>query len=185
MLTLDDLDPIFDAHYTRTAFRLEVLPQYGVASDGTDVARYLAGEPDPTPERKNPWLDELRAEKAAGKYRHRVHVLTRPLTGYLRYECEWGYVPNVAAGETVRILDLTSRTAPAGLIDEEFWLLDDDTVVVMHYNADGEFLGADLANDVGRYVRARDVAVAASEDFTTWWAAHPEEHRDSWMVKAG
>ena len=41
---------------------------------------------------------------AAGKVFQRVHVVTEPLTDYLRYELGWSYPPNVEAGEDIRIL---------------------------------------------------------------------------------
>jgi hypothetical protein len=52
-----------------TAFRLETLDTYTSAGDGGDVARYLAGEPAPDPERKDRWLSVLRAERAEGRTR--------------------------------------------------------------------------------------------------------------------
>lgn len=183
MLSLDEVLAFFDDHYQSSAFRLEVMPAYQVDSDGGDVARYLAGEPEPDPERKAPWLDELRGEVAAGKRRHRVRVLTEPLGDYLRYECEWGYAPNVEAGEEVRVLDLSEVARPPELVDEEFWLLDDAHVLRMVYDPDTfEFVGADLGDDVEQYRAARDAAVAASEDFTSWWARHPQYHRANWAA---
>lgn len=184
MLDLDAFNKVFDEHYTRTAFRLEVLDAYAVASDGGDVARYLAGEPDPDPDRKGPFLQTLRAERAAGKRQSRVRVLRRPLTPYLRYECEWGYVPNVAAGEQIRVLDLTDTDWPGERVDDEFWLLDNEVALLMRYNDAGEFVGAELADDVDRYRRARQRTWDAAVDFTAWWARHPEEHRDHWMSTA-
>jgi len=56
-----ELDEFFARHFHRTAFRLEVRDSYAVASDGGDLARYLAGEDAPDATRKNAWLDELRA----------------------------------------------------------------------------------------------------------------------------
>ncbi|WP_427890256.1 DUF6879 family protein [Kribbella sp. GL6] len=177
MLPEDEVDAIFEG-YRRSAFRLETLDHYDVGSDGGDVARYIAGEPDPDPDRKGPWLDELRSERAAGKLRHRVHVLRTPLTGYLRYECEWGYVPNAAAGEQIHILDLTETELPTGIeILEDFWLMDDQTVLRMHYDAQGVYLGASLADDVVPYRRTRDAALAAGTDFDAWWNQHPEYWR--------
>lgn len=70
---------------------------YEVASDGEDYRRYVRGEPGPDLARKGPWLERLRREAAAGIRNQRVHIMRSPLTDYLRYECEWGYVPNAAA----------------------------------------------------------------------------------------
>lgn len=177
MLNLDEMDAFFDAHYQRSAFRLETLDAYEVASDGGDVARYLRGEPDPDPERKGPWLQELAAERAAGKTTSRVRILTTPLSDYLRYECEWGYVPNSEAGEQIRILDLTTTARPRDVVNEDFWLLDDTHALRMVYDADGRFKGAIVADDPQPYRAARDAAWNAAVDFATWWAAHPNEHR--------
>jgi hypothetical protein len=182
MLEAPQLGEFIRSRFTRLAFRLETLDAYDVGSDGGDVARYLRGEPEPDPERKGAWLARLRDERAAGKFRQRVHVLRSPLSDYLRYECEWGYVPNVAAGEDVRILDLAEQPRPAGLdIDHDFWLLDDQAVVRMHYDPAGRFTGAEILTeaDLPRYRAARDAALSAAEPFTSYWQRHTEYHRSS------
>jgi hypothetical protein len=180
MLTLPELSERL-GRFTATAFRLELLPVYTSASDGGDVARYLRGEAAPDPERKEAWLSRLRAERDQGRIRQRVHVLASPIGGYLRYECEWGYAPNAAAGEDVRILDLAERSLPAALagIDHDFWLIDDAEVIVMHYDQDGRFTAAELLADTAlpRYRAARDAALAAAEPFGPWWRRHPESHQ--------
>ena len=184
MLDVTGLGEYIDSHFTRHAFRLETLAVYDVPSDGEDVERYLRGEPGPDPARKGPWLERLRRERREGKRRQRVHVVRSPLSDYLRYECEWGYLPNVAAGEEVWILDLAERPAPAGLVDHDFWLLDDEHVVRMHYDDQGRFIGAEVldAEQLPRYQRARDLAVAAAEPFLDYWRRHPEYHRANWSA---
>lgn len=181
MMDLDATVAYFGEHFTRTAFRLEVLDYYDVESDGDEYNRYLAGD-EPDHDFKEPWLGALRKERAAGKIRHRVRVLTPPLNAYLRYECEWGYAPNSEAGEDIRVLDLSETSRPADLVDEEFWLLDDTHVLRMIYDDAGRFIGSELAEAPDRYRAARDAAIAASEPFETWWARHPEEHRSSWLT---
>lgn len=179
MLDERGLDEFFAAHFHRTAFRLEVRDHYAVASDGGDFARYLAGEDLPDAARKNAWLDELRADTAAGKRWQWVHVVRGPLSDYLRYAFEWGYAINIHAGADVRVLDLAEHPQPAGLPDEDFWLLDDQAVLIMNYGDAGEFLGAEPAGpaDLPRYRRARDIAWDAAEPFAAYWARHPGYHR--------
>ena len=46
----------------------------------------------------------IKAAVEAGKVFQRVHVVTEPLTDYLRYELGWSYPPNIEAGEDIRIL---------------------------------------------------------------------------------
>jgi hypothetical protein len=142
MLSERELDEFFAAHFHATALRVEARDSYAVASDGGDFARYLAGEDAPDPARKNAWLDELAADTAAGKRWQWVHVVRSPLTDYLRFEFEWGYAVNIGAGAQVRILDLAERPAPAGLVAEDFWVLDGQAVLLMHYDGEGRFLGA-------------------------------------------
>jgi hypothetical protein len=178
MLSATDLGSYIDSRLTRSAFRLELLDQYDVDSDGDDFRRFVSGETAPTPERKRPWLQRLRQDAAQGILNHRVHVLRRPLTDYLRYEAEWGYAYNAAAGEDIGILDTTDQAPPDGLVDHDFWLIDDQYAIRMYYSDLGEFIGAEPAPDLlNTYRQARDVAIAAAEPFALWWANHPEEHR--------
>ena len=184
MLDLTEIDAYFGAYFTRTAFRIEALDVYTVDSEGDDVARYLGGEQEPTADARLPWLKELRDDTAAGKQWSRVHVLSTPLNDYLRYECEWGYVGNVAAGEQVGIIDLSEQALPAEVILGEFWLLDDEYLLLMQYDEAGHLLGGEPlpAQQLPRYRAAMKAAIAAAVPFTEWWARHPEEHRANWAV---
>jgi hypothetical protein len=161
-------------------FRLETLGAYDVESDGGDFARYVAGEPGPDPARKEPWLARLRADAERGLHNRRVHVLRSPVGQYLSYEAEWGYVPNSAAGEEIRILDLAEVAGPRGLASEDFWLMDDGVAVRMHYDDAGRFLGASIASrwQLWQYRRAARAAWQGAVPFADWWAAHPQYHRE-------
>jgi hypothetical protein len=164
----------------RDLFRMETLDSYDVGSDGGDFARYVAGEPGPDPARKEPWLARLRADAERGLQNRRVHVLRSPVGDYLRYESEWGYAPNSDAGEEIRILDLVEVAGPRGLIAEDFWVMDNATVVRMHYDHGGRFEGASVAPrwQLRKYRRAAEAAWQVSVPFRDWWAAHPEYHRE-------
>ncbi len=180
MMDAAELRDYIRAHFTSTAYRWEQVPAYEVASDGSDYGQYLAGKAGPTMARKQPWLDRLAGERARGLYRHRVRLLHDPLHDYERYECEWGYVPNVAAGEDVRVLRIGEHPLPAELVGHDYWLLDDAHPVRMHYGPTGEFVGATVEDDlIDVYRIARDTAWTLAEPFTAWWARHPEHHRDA------
>lgn len=182
MLTVTELGEIISSAQ-RSLFRLETLDRYQVPIDGSDFSVYLAGGDQPRNPDKLAWQEHLRAERAAGIWRHRVHLIdtTHGLGGYLRYECEWGYTATTAAGEDVRILDLATVSRPQELpgIDHDFWLIDGDRVVRMHYDADATFHGGELlpTDQTPRYRAARDVAWNMAEEFGSWWAAHPQYHR--------
>ncbi len=164
---------------TRSLFRLETLPAYDVPTDRGDFPRYLAGEPGPDMERKGRWLEFLREQHAQGIDRHRVRVLRTPLSDYDRYACEWGYAYNVPAGDDTRVLNLTERPLPPAVVDHDFWLVDHEHPVRMHYDDAGRFLGATVVDSakLDRYQAARDAAWHAAEPFDAWWGGHPEYHR--------
>jgi hypothetical protein len=184
MLDLNQVGDYFDAHFTRTAFRLEALDAYDVETDGEDFARYLSGEGEPNADYKSGWLKQLRDDTAAGKQWSRVHVLATPLNGYLRYECEWGYAYNISAGEQVGIIDFSEQELPGDVILDEFWLFDDEHLLLMHYDEAGHFVGGEPlpADDLPRYRAAMKAATDVAVPFTDWWARHPEEHRANWAV---
>lgn len=180
MLDLPQLSALING-FSVTAFRLELLDRYTSGSDGGDVDRYLRGEPEPDPARKGPWLSRLRSERAEGRQRQRVHVLRSPISPYLRYESEWGYVPNAEAGEDIRILDLSERPLPPPLdgIDHDFWLIDSTTAARMTYDSTGRFVSAETTEpgELPLYLAACDAAMAAAEPFADWWQRHPEFHQ--------
>lgn len=155
--------------FRRYAFRLETLPVYKVGPEEEEFQQFLAGDPPPPDSDDTDWIRRLRAYRAAGKHVGRVHVVTPPLTDYLRYEFEWGYEFQVAAGEDVRILDLSRRDDP-GLPDQDFWLFDDETVVLMHYREDGTQIGRErLVNaDVSPYLRYMELALRHSVPYLTY-----------------
>lgn len=185
LLDLSQLRQALDVT-TQDLFRWETLPAYEVASDGSDYRRYLDGADAPTPERKQPWLDTLRAWADQGRYRRRVRIIHDPITEYERYACEWGYALNAQAGEIIRIIDLARTPLPPELmkIMGDFWLIDDRDVVAMHYEPDGQFRAAEILSpeQVAEYHEAAELAWGLGEDFTTWWNAHPHHHRSPHRV---
>lgn len=179
MLDIEDLRDRLD-RARHDLFRMETLPAYAVVSDGDDFHRWVAGETEPSMDRIQPWLDRLSSERDAGKIRSRVRLLSADLTDYERYSCEWGYALTTAAGEDIRVLRAGEHDIPIDIASEDFWLVDDRDLLLMRYDADGGFLGAQGVTDaraVESFRRARDVAWQAAEPFGQWWARHPELHR--------
>jgi hypothetical protein len=170
-------------------FRLETLDRYDVPSDGGDFARYLAGEAAPDPARKAAWHDRLRADRERGVRRWRVHLVTEPLTPYLRFEIDWAHLQN-AHLEDIRVLT-TDHFQPGATVGEtplpsgvsatvgDFYLIDGAHPLLMHYDSAGRFTGAEFApgSTAARYRVIRDAAWGAAEPVTEWWAAHPQYHR--------
>jgi hypothetical protein len=188
MLHPQALIELMNKRFTRTAFRLETLPAYEVASDRhsvegvqlSDFERYLAGEPEPLWERKRPWLDTLAREREEGRYRYRVRILggQHGLTDYERYSCEWGYDLNSRAGEGIFIIDRAQQAPPSGIADHDFWLINDELPIRMHYASDGQFEGATIEPSLLQlYQESRNAAMGVATPFAGWWPLRPEYHR--------
>ncbi|MGH4015555.1 MAG: DUF6879 family protein [Pseudonocardiaceae bacterium] len=177
VLTLDQLGEFVADHHHHDLFRLETLPFYNAASDDDDFRRYLRGDPDPTAQAKRPWLDRIRADVTARRAWRRVHAVTHPLPDYVRYECEWGYVPNTAAGEQIRIAELTPALAQVG----DFFVLDGEHVVRSRYDTDCRFARAEVIHpdSAAPFVATAELLWNQATDFDTWWEEHPSYHRDT------
>ncbi|KIQ61557.1 hypothetical protein TR51_19600 [Kitasatospora griseola] len=157
------------------AFRLETLDDYS-QSGGIDAYHaFLAGEVQPESYKSAPWVDTVRTATGAGKRMYRVHILSRPLTPYLRFELGWGYRRNAMAGEEFFILDITGRENPIPDAPD-FWLFDGQAVGAMSYDGEGKYLGAEFvdADRVSEFLAYRDIALAHAEPFAGWWAKHGE-----------
>ncbi|MFF2352521.1 DUF6879 family protein [Kitasatospora sp. NPDC058115] len=161
--------------FERAAFRLETLDDYS-QSGGVDAFHaFLAGKEQPEDYRSAGWVGTVSEATRVGKRMYRVHVLSRPLTDYLRFELAWGYHRNMAAGEEFFILDTTDRENPIPQAPD-FWLFDDEAVAAMNYDGNGKYLGADYpdAARLDEFRAYRDTAMAHSVPFTDWWAQYGE-----------
>jgi hypothetical protein len=91
----------------------------------------------------------------------RVHVVTEPLSDYLRFELTRAYPTNVLAGEDIRILTRDSASN-LDLPDQDYWLFDSRRVGRMVYDSAGNLLRIELVNDrdlIAHYRRGRDIAL--------------------------
>ncbi|MFF4159427.1 DUF6879 family protein [Streptomyces sp. NPDC001678] len=168
----DEFEQLF-ANFRREAFRLETLDDYSGSSDPESQRAFQAGEAQPA-DYNQEWADEVRANVDVGKRMYRVHILSRPLTGYLRFELGWGYRKNARSGEEFFILDITGRPNPlAGVPD--FWMFDESSVVSMSYGDHGKFLGAVLHPEASEWIERRDIALAHAVPFHEWWERYGAE----------
>lgn len=150
-VTSAEFDALF-ASFEHTAYRLETLQAYDVSYEVEPYRAFLTGHPQPRDLSKDQWVGMIRQATAAGKVFQRVHVVTEPLTDYLRYELGWSYPPNVEAGEDIRILSAGSGRWP-GLPRHDYWLFDSSDLWVMEYAGDGTFRWIEHVDDPGMIVK--------------------------------
>jgi hypothetical protein len=119
---------------SKRAFHLEQRDAYNVAAEDEPFGRWLRGEPDDYAWHQD-WLHFLHQATAADVAIQRVRLTSSPQTDYIR----WGLCVsplNIEAGEDIRYLprhladDIT-------LPEEDYWLLDDHTLILSVFSADG------------------------------------------------
>lgn len=167
-LTDQQIDEMLGA-IERTAFRLELQPQYQEAAEEDSLERFVAGQlDDPT---KIPfirgWLDTVTRLVAEGKAVERVRIQDDPLTPYQRWE-RWVGAWNTAAGEKIRYMS-RQRAFEVHLLPAaegaDWWLLDDSYVIVMRFDKTGHHISTELETDpatVEQTCAWRDLAVTHS-----------------------
>ncbi len=119
---------------SKRAFHLERQDTYNVASEDEPFARWLRGEPDDYAWHQD-WLSFLRQAAVYGVQVQRVRLASVPHTDYIRWGLDVSPL-NIEASEDIRYLPRHLAT-DIELPDEDFWLLDDDTLVLSVFSADG------------------------------------------------
>jgi hypothetical protein len=153
--------------YKRSAVRLETHQTYTMPNEQTDIARFLAGEPEPDDSKSN-WLKSVRQNIAAGKTMQRIKFVRRPLTDYTRFLFERGIPGNIEAGEDYRIVDITDHDI--AVPEQDFWLFDESTVLLLNFNTDGTLRNREIADpsELDKYLHWRDVALSEAVPFVDY-----------------
>jgi len=161
----------FDSLFRRRVFRLETLDWYDAPNEREPYARFLAGQPADLAWRE-PWKRIVRGHREAGRIMQRVHIVTEPVSDYIRFELLRVYPANVEAGEDVRIL---GRGAAAGIIQSaDFWLFDDDLAAVLKYDNEGQVEQVELrrGHGLGSYAIDRRLARRRAIPLAQYVAEH-------------
>lgn len=151
--------------FEREAWRLETLPQYLMPQEEEEFAAFKAGRRIDPYAVSNEYTDRLRRQVAEGRTQGRVHVVTRPLSDYLRFEFSQYYAPHALVSEHIRILDVTDRNDPLEGV-QDFWMFDRTEVVLMNYHSDGRQINREVYEaDVAQFTEYQRIAVAESVTF--------------------
>lgn len=65
----------------------------------------------------------------------RVRVACQPLTDYQRYRFAWGIPGNIAAGEDIRVLDVSQDDYGLPLTGTDWWMFDESRIVHLNFRA--------------------------------------------------
>ncbi|MEV3854348.1 DUF6879 family protein [Streptomyces sp. NPDC050095] len=132
----------FDA-FEREAWRFEAQPTYTMPREQENVACFLRGEEKPLDHNAR-WHERVRAYIESGKRIGRVRIVRRPLTDYQRYQFAWGIPGNIAAGEDIRVLDVTQDDYGLPLSGRDWWMFDEAKIVYLNFRPDGTQLNREV-----------------------------------------
>jgi len=153
------------SHFRRSAFRLERLQAYFVPQEAELFATFKRGENVKVPD-DHPWPALVHNATGSGKTMQRVRLVTHPLSDYLRFELSL-YPRSVEAGEDIRVANLDDHTELV-VCKQDFWLFDDQAVVVLDYDQRGGFLGSRTEEDLVHYRKQRELALACSMELSAY-----------------
>lgn len=148
-------------NFEYSAFRLETLAVYRVPQEAEWFALWQrSGKlPELTPDNDS-WLRLVAQAKARQCQVQRVHLVTPPLTDYLRFEFVLQR-SSVECGEDCRVADRTDHPELADL-NTDFWLFDDQKAVALDYDHEGKFVQASERDHPEHYCQLRDLVMDCS-----------------------
>jgi hypothetical protein len=180
LMDLPAMGAYLSARAGRGIFRFEGHRYYRAASDQGDYERFRAGL-EPAGDRSG-FLQLLRTAREERRPWSRLRVIHLDEDGevaepYELYSCHL-YAGNVAAGEDVRILEVS----PGNTLDEhieDYWIASGTDVVVTHYGEDGRHVGAEVVDGLTGHalIALRDVLWGQAVPFADYWSARPHLHR--------
>jgi hypothetical protein len=144
VITLDQLGRDFTGLFRRRVFRMEILDFYDAENEREPYTRFLAGEHvDPT--WRKPWQGLVHGVCQSERIMQRVHVVSEPVSDYIRFSLLHGYPYSVQAGEDVRIL---GRAQSDGMCSQgDWWLFDDSPAAVLLYDGSGAVERVEMNDD--------------------------------------
>ncbi|MGP3969068.1 DUF6879 family protein [Streptomyces sp. 6N223] len=92
------------------------------------------------------WLVLVSEAVGRGVDVRRARIVSEPVSKYIRFEHEVTDGLNIAAGEQVRWLP-RKRAAGIALPANDFWLFDGTTLLVNHFDGEGEMLASSISDD--------------------------------------
>ncbi|AEA28886.1 hypothetical protein Psed_6815 (plasmid) [Pseudonocardia dioxanivorans CB1190] len=140
--------------FTDYAWRYEGRDVYTVDGEQERIDAFLRSGVVPRKTRdNNGWIRVVEDVCARGASVGRVRVVGHPVTDYTRFEFA-AYPDNIDAGEDVQVIERQQLDRAWDSVPD-FWLFDDTTAFVQHFDEGGRFLGAELVDNVAPFLEIR------------------------------
>ena len=128
--------------FKKSAKRLEVLQEYHI--EGGELEQYnnfCEGKKVEEFDDLKEWNKFIRQSTEQGKIIERIRVVKNPVSKYIKFEIELGYISSQKCGQVVDFISFEKfNKINKTNINNEFWIFDDEIIFEMIYNEKGEFL---------------------------------------------
>lgn len=166
-----DLDALLNG-CKNEAFRLEVLPEYRVEGEWEIYQEYIKSGVLLDDIEFNCYVEEVANKVYKGCKYIRARVLDSPLSDYQKFEILSGYRPLSKIGAKII---WTSRSdfdkiSINRLVKKDFWIFDDNCVVLVNYDSSGEWLGFEQVEDkkiAAKFIDFKNLLLATFDDIST------------------
>lgn len=142
---------------SKSIFRLEGLAEYRLAEEVELIEKWKRGEMNPN---SNPywqkWIKSLKSAKDKGITVQRVRVAKEPLPDYIKFEIDLWQKFSTKSGEEIYFIGVAEYQeiiASLGFNPKDFWLFDDNNLLIFNYDKAGKFSGEILIADGGMIKR--------------------------------
>lgn len=138
-LAYDEFNALL-SNVKQEALHLNMRDSYGTETELPHLASWKASDPDDLTwldewREMSDWCDLMRESTAAGKVFRRVSIVSEPLSEYH----QWSRIFERAMAVSGQDIRRVSRRRVSELCfpGNDFWLIDDELVVFMHYHGSG------------------------------------------------
>ena len=158
-----DLGALFDGAQ-RSVVRVETLPYFEITDE--DRASWESWQRGlPRPERSVLTDDYLRLDVAPAVARgvawERFRLVSEELTDYERWELH-AYRENAAVGDRTWLVGRAQAQISHGVGTSDYWLIDDQHLVVQQYDSSGRWQGNRLGSEAELQLALRELDVLRS-----------------------
>lgn len=145
----------------KSIFRLEGRAEYRVPEEQESLKKWKQGELDLGKDKElQKWLGSLKSAKKRGIVIQRVRVVPKSLPEYIKFQIDVWQKYSSKNGEEFFFLnesDYQEIIAGLGFNPKDFWLFDDQGLLIVNYSPTGQFTGDILIADGGMAKRYCDL----------------------------
>ena len=136
-------------------FRFEALQNYDVPQEVGTYSKFIKTGEVSFSEDDKEWWSFIKNKKSNNIKTERVRLLKFPITDYSFFEL-MVHQMSVICGDEIKII-LSNEFNKLDVPIQDFWLINNETVLIMNYDDTGKYIGFDVVkNDVNKYVEYKD-----------------------------